>query len=113
MEQRERLIEIIQKSVGGCARNWAEIIADGLIADGWIRPPVKINQTVYVIDRADIQHPIKEKIVLEIQDGYSGSAFILQDTPFRLRRAYNFGDIGITVFLTREEAERELERRRK
>lgn len=40
MEQRERLIEIIQKSVGGCARNWAEIIADGLIANGVIVAPM-------------------------------------------------------------------------
>ena len=34
MDVREKLVEIIQNSVGGCARNWAEIIADGLIAHG-------------------------------------------------------------------------------
>ncbi len=34
MSVRETLVEIIQNSVGGCARNWAEIIADGLIANG-------------------------------------------------------------------------------
>ena len=34
MDVREKLAEIIQNSVGGCARNWAEIIADGLIAHG-------------------------------------------------------------------------------
>ena len=27
-------MEIIQNSVGGCARHWAEVIADGLIANG-------------------------------------------------------------------------------
>ena len=32
MDVGEKLVEIIQISVGGCARNWAEIIADGLIA---------------------------------------------------------------------------------
>ena len=31
---REKLVEIIQNSVGGCARHWAEVIADGLIAHG-------------------------------------------------------------------------------
>ena len=31
---REKLIELIQSSVGGCARHWAEIIADNLIANG-------------------------------------------------------------------------------
>ena len=40
MEQKERLIEIIQSSVGGCARNWAEVIADGLIANGVIVAPM-------------------------------------------------------------------------
>ena len=34
MDVREKLVEIIQNSVGGCARNWAEVIADGLIAHG-------------------------------------------------------------------------------
>ena len=34
MDVREKLVEIIQNSVGGCARHWAEIIADGLIAHG-------------------------------------------------------------------------------
>ena len=32
MDVGEKLVEIIQISVVGCARNWAEIIADGLIA---------------------------------------------------------------------------------
>lgn len=34
MDVREKLVEIIQNSVGGCARYWAEVIADGLIANG-------------------------------------------------------------------------------
>jgi hypothetical protein len=34
MDVKEKLIEIIQNSVGGCARHWAEIIADGLISHG-------------------------------------------------------------------------------
>ena len=34
MDVREKLVEIIQNSVGGCARHWAEVIADGLIEHG-------------------------------------------------------------------------------
>ena len=34
MDVREKLVEIVQNSVGGCARHWAEVIADGLIAHG-------------------------------------------------------------------------------
>lgn len=34
MDLKEKLVEIIQNSVGGCARYLAEVIADGLIAHG-------------------------------------------------------------------------------
>lgn len=34
MTDREKLIELIQSAVGGCARHWAELIADHLIANG-------------------------------------------------------------------------------
>ena len=57
MDVREKLVEIIQKSVGGCARHWAEVIADGLIANGvtvqeWVsvedgfpeRPPDRVDE---------------------------------------------------------------------
>ena len=35
---RDRLIELIQNAVNGCARHWAEIIADHLLANGVIVP---------------------------------------------------------------------------
>ena len=34
METRERLIKLVQESVGGCARHWAALIADNLIKNG-------------------------------------------------------------------------------
>lgn len=37
---RDRLIELIQQSVKGCARNWAEIIAEYLLANGVIVAPM-------------------------------------------------------------------------
>lgn len=36
MTQKERLIELIQDSVNGCARNWAETIAEYLLEHGVI-----------------------------------------------------------------------------
>ncbi len=38
MEQREKLIELIIESVHGCARYWAELIADNLIDNGVVLP---------------------------------------------------------------------------
>jgi hypothetical protein len=68
MDVREKLVEIIQSSVGGCARHWAEVIADGLIANGvtvqeWIsvkdRTPTEADGTVCVC-LADV-FPYNEK----------------------------------------------------
>lgn len=44
---RERLIKLIINSVSGCARNWAETIADYLLANGIIVPPCKVGDKVY------------------------------------------------------------------
>ena len=46
MDVREKLVEIIQNSVGGCARHWAEVIADGLIAHG-----VTVQEWISVYER--------------------------------------------------------------
>ena len=43
---KEKLVEIIQNSVGGCARHWAEVIADGLIAHG-----ITVQEWISVKDR--------------------------------------------------------------
>ena len=32
--KKNRLIELIQSAVGGCARHWAEVIADHLLNNG-------------------------------------------------------------------------------
>ena len=46
MDMKEKLVEIIQNSVGGCARHWAEVIADGLIAND-----VTVQEWISVKDR--------------------------------------------------------------
>ena len=50
MNVREKLVEIIQNSVGGCARHWAEVIADGLIAHG-----VTVQEWISCEDRLPTQ----------------------------------------------------------
>ena len=34
MSNRDRLVDLIMESVGGCAQHWAEVIADHLIENG-------------------------------------------------------------------------------
>lgn len=45
MQNRDRLIELIQSAVGGCARHWAEKIADYLIDHGVIVPMTEYTYT--------------------------------------------------------------------
>lgn len=47
---RDKLIELIQESVDGCARYWAERIADNLLANGVIVPPCNVGDDVWWIN---------------------------------------------------------------
>lgn len=63
MTDRERLIDFIIDAVEGCARNWAELIADHLLEMGVIVPPCKMGDTVYVI-------PSEATVPLNIINGH-------------------------------------------
>lgn len=109
---RERLIELIQDSVFGCARHWAEVIADNLLANGVIVPPCKVGQTVFfytcVCDKEG-----EEKF--DILEGELIS-FSLQKEGLWAYCRYKCGltywhlieDFGKCLFITREEAEKAL-----
>ena len=108
---RERLIELIQNAVNGCARHWAEIIADYLLANGVIVPPCKVGDTVYVISRGEVI-PLEVDTILNNRKGVS----ILG------RNEKYWGNGTVTLYpdkrivewyLTKEEAEAELEKRGK
>lgn len=50
-QQTEEIIGIIQKSVGGCARNWASLIAEELIK--YYQP--KISENAVVLTREELK----------------------------------------------------------
>lgn len=105
MNQRDRLIDLIIKSVDGCARNWAETIADYLLANSVIVPPCKVGDKVYRINRSyytkmkRIQETKITRIAVEENNVY----VFCECCPCSKSI---FGEI---VFFTREEAERALE----
>jgi hypothetical protein len=127
VEQRERLIEIIQNSVGGCARNWAEIIADGLIANGVIVPPCNVGDTVYVkwrLHRNSNYGIYPVKVYALRWDEKKNNFRVCVEGEFEIspydgkythyyRGTFAWNNVGKTVFFTKEEAEAELERRTK
>ena len=104
MEQRERLIELLSVAVGDSNLTDSEvkIVADYLLERGVIHIPCKVGDIVYQTDGVRIY----ELTILDIS--------LHKNRPYYETESIDFDDdaIGKTVFLTREEAEAELERRK-
>ena len=99
MTPKERLIELIMDSVGGCARNWAEVTADHLLKNGIIVPPCKVGDTVYYF----------YKDGGKVYEGEVTSFVYVSDTKsFSIHCDGVYGRYGRYFFLTREEAEQAL-----
>ena len=122
MNERERLIELLmqgdiaaaKQGVFNCCmcRREAETIADYLLENGVIVPPVQVGATVYCTD--SYRHLIKPLEIIGFEVDYtkrickyycSGGDY----TPAWFKPA----EIGKTIFLTREEAEKALAERSK
>ena len=117
---RDRLIELIgdfpvlySTLKQNCMPEAVERLADHLLAAGVVIPPCKVGDAVYkVYDIESVHRRVLELEVLLIEIG-DGTRVCLKTTKKYL---YNFDkasfdDFGKTVFLTREEAEKALERR--
>lgn len=110
-DTKERLIRLIQDAVKGCARNWAEIIAENLIANGTILLPCKFQQKVYVLPT--IENNLSKMTEMKcIGFSLSCDSYVV-DLITDKNKLYQpcFGRFGKTVFLTKEEAEKALEER--
>lgn len=103
---RDRLIELI-KSARYWGANTSAEIADHLLAEGVIIPPCKVGDTVYTVSR---KHPKKWKVHFI---GYNSQGefkmHIATEKFTEMLEVWDYA-IGKTVFLTREEAEKALER---
>lgn len=101
-DMRDRLIELIQNAVGGCARHWAKIIADHLLANGVIVPPCKVGDKIYTYGAKRVK---EWKITFCGENSRGEFLFKAVDEGFKnLLDFWNY-EIGKTVFLTKEEAE--------
>ena len=95
MNQREKLVNLIIESVRGCARNWAEVIADHLLTNGVV-PPCKVGDTVYQIDGVRVYESTIKNVIYDT-DGV----------------AFDEDAIGKNIFLARSEAEKAIAERSK
>lgn len=101
---RERIIDIIQKSVDGCSEYWAGLIADGILENSII-PQCKIGDTAYGIRRFHSVPKIQEGKISEMY-------YLLPDMSLQIVIKYVCrGKIGESIFLTREDAEKALKER--
>ena len=100
--------------------NWlpeaVDRLADYLIENGVVAPPVKVEQTIYVLwsgGRKGIG--IAEFEVRSINlDNLNDMEIVYRSKKLNatMCRYANASDIGKTIFLSREEAERALERKK-
>lgn len=128
MTDRERLIcllseydfdstfcNICERADDDCAVCGSERLADYLIEHGVIVPPCKVGDTVYIINRANNpQEMIFDLIDLRctcVNDTDCMCGSLCNDIGHNVcqyRFKNDFSDIGKTVFLTREEAEKAI-----
>ena len=103
MEQRERLRELLERVAIERDCPQMDEVADYLLANGVIVPPCKVGDELYFIYKNKVFDLTIEKIV------QTEAGLFLVDEGFN--DWYLVDEIGKTLYLTREEAERELERK--
>lgn len=112
-EMRDRLIELLFEANDIVKRNGfdfnAMVMAEHLLANGVIVPPCKVGATVYVVNSFAVSEYRIESIKWDgLMFAFRGENEDYADDCW----VFNFFEerIGKTVFITRAEAERALER---
>lgn len=108
---RDRLSNMIQNAVGGCAKYWADVIADKLLAEGVIVPKVKIGDKLYELSASKTKLYEVNVTHLEVHENdirIWGKKPQWQEVEWICSQA----DLGNNewVFTTKEEAEKNMER---
>lgn len=96
----------------------ADYIADCLLDDGWVRPPCKVKDTVYILTSdapSGIEKSrVKRMTLANLQDGMTIKITVpcvFDDWGKAVWQFYP-EDFGKTVFLTKPEAEQKLKKMR-
>lgn len=108
LTDRDRLIELMSNS--GCNADYETFsdLADFLLANGVIVPPVNIGQTVYTYGAKRVKD---WKITFCGKNSRGEHKMIAADDDFKNMLEFWDYDVGKTVFLTKEEAEQALAER--
>ena len=109
---KERLVKLLDMDFGFVNEMPAEKLADYLLTNGVIVPPVSVGDTMWVLSK-DLT-TIQSVVITDVYCRWHKmgvSVSLVTNNPF----AYLFDDyeIGKTIFLTKEEAEQVLAERLK
>lgn len=87
----------------------SEMLADYILSDGWIRPPCRLNQQMWIIEGRKIEE-CKVSSLTQKSDG----SFKIRLTLLKYKSVFEItaDKINKTVFLTLEEAEKALAERK-
>ena len=119
MTDRDRLIELIGNLPFSAeyekynSSEWAEQFADYLLANGVIVLPCKVGDVVYFANES--YHDAAEIDGIQIDENGISFTWVQYEVGVDITELWDEGDfdledIGKTVFLTKEEAEKALER---
>ena len=118
MTEKERLTEIINEVARSCGGLTVDALADYLLANGVIAPPVKVGDTLWVqwsISKSRKQDIYPVAVYALRYDTKKKSKRICVEGRFKIQTydgwynhyyngTFSWDSIGKTVFLTREEA---------
>lgn len=115
MTERERLIEIISTTIyPRIGADPAEVVADFLLDNGVILPPVKVGDTVYAHDfcQTDDTEGFYEAVPVIVEEISISDKGVWVDCSYPAdRTTHLLSAFGKTLFLTKEEAEAALKER--
>lgn len=115
---RDRLIELIYEGLDSrnnlsiaTMRPLPHYLADGILADGWIRLPCKVGDTVYVVN--ETVGKVFRNTVIGITIGESKNTNTIKVEYRNIYgetscRKFRWAQFGKQVFFTRKEAEQAL-----
>ncbi len=107
-DMRDRLIELLKIPIHPRVdADPAEVVADYLLDNGVILPPCKVNDVVYTIIKDTVAEHRVQKIEVHI-NGSISFCFSWHGCGYEHKFVK---DIGKTVFLTKEDAEKALKER--
>ena len=114
MADREKLIELLESAESAfywdsSDKGFIEKIADHLIANGAIMPPVKVGQKLYSIPRSAIREWTVAGVWISADPKCSYAHVYWEKNGHHMSSyAVNFSDLDRTFFFSREEAEAAL-----